>query len=763
MFSRVSIALVASLAWCAPAVAQESEEEVDAAIIVTAERLPGSIETDVPPVATYDENAISSIGASNLTDILAAVSPQTRGGSGRNSGPPAILLNGRRISGFTEIRDLPPEAIRRVEVFPEDVALRYGFPPDQRVMNFILKDDFTARTAEIEWGSPTAGDRDQLELQGSMIALHGKGRTNLSATFNRDTPLLETDRGIVQQGSAFRTLLPRNRQLQLNAVHSRGLSSGGGLTLNLGYDRGAQKALLGVITGTSTPVVRTNDSETLRSGLTLDGMLGRWRWTLNGALTDSRQSSLTDRSATLRDQAVSDSLIGNAVYTLTGSPFRMPAGRATLTTTLGFERRHFTSRSDRALTPSRTVLDRGDGNGRINLDLPIASRREAVLSAIGDLSINANYGYQRLTDFGGLQVWGYGANWSPILGLSLSASFKAEDRAPTPQQLGDARVVTPNVPVFDFARGETVLVNLISGGNRALVADQRRDWQFSLAISPPKLADVSLDISYSRAHSDNPVSQFPSLTALTQTAFPGRIVRDGNGQIISVDQSPVNFVATQTDTLRWGVNFSHGSGPPGGPGGGRPGIGGGPGGPRPGGGGPGGAGPRGGGRGGGMPAMFGGGGKRVFASIYHSVKFRDDVVLAPGLPPIDLLGGGTVAAPGGSPRHSVQLESGYFNKGFGTRISGTWQSPTRVDGSPYLRFSGLFTLSIRAFYSFDQNKPLVTRAPFLKGSRLALRLLNVTNAIQSVRDGTGATPFRFQRGYLDPLGRVFEVSFRKLF
>jgi len=40
---------------------------------------------------------------------------------------------------------------------------------------------------------------------------------------------------------------------------------------------------------------------------------------------------------------------------------------------------------------------------------------------------------------------------------------------------------------------------------------------------------------------------------------------------------------------------------------------------------------------------------------------------------------------------------------------------------------------------------------------------NIFNTRQTVTDGTGGTPLRYQPDYLDPLGRTISVSFRKLF
>ena len=81
-------------------------------IVVTAERIRGSVDTDVPPVEELNEADITALGASSLTDLVAAVAPQANSGRGRGGGMPIILLNGQRVSGFRELRDLPPEAIR---------------------------------------------------------------------------------------------------------------------------------------------------------------------------------------------------------------------------------------------------------------------------------------------------------------------------------------------------------------------------------------------------------------------------------------------------------------------------------------------------------------------------------------------------------------------------------------------------------------------------------------------------------------------------
>ncbi len=785
-YNRTAIAALAAFA--APSFAQDAPPPVDDSktIVVTAERIPGSVKTDVPPTLVLNPADIQGLGASSTADLLGSISAQTKSG-GRSNGPPVVLLNGRRVSNFGELRDIPPEAIQRVEVFPEEVALKLGYSADQRVVNMILKPGFAAKTIDVEQSGPTRGGRAETEVQTALLKVTKTGRFNLSGQYNTASRLTEDKRGIVQPGiidsAPFRTLLPRARVLALNSVYNRAYENGIGYTVNLRYDSSDQQSWLGFATARTAPIARNDKSQTYSAGLTLDGNLDRWNWTLTANLSRANLKTLTDRDSlgAARDLATSNVTTANGVYSITGSPFRVPAGDVTLNVRAGFDRLDFNSRAQSLAGLTSGAVSRGIGSGRINIDVPLTSRREGVADLLGDISLNGNYGYKSLTDFGALYNYGYGVTWSPFKGVTATATYTAEDSAPSPQQLGDPLVITPNVPVFDLVRGETALVSIARGGNRLLTADKRRDVKVGLSWSPPWVENLGFEANYFQIRSTNPISSFPSLGLSAEQAFPGRVVRDANGRLIALDQRAVNFAATRSNSIRWGFNFFKSFGQQGGrmmgmfggaggrPGGGRPPSGGtapsGSGGtpsasPRPSAPGPSG--------GGGMGAMrFGPGGGRGgswYVSAYHSVRLSDTALLARGQQPLDLLRGDSVAGLGGSARHSIDVQGGWFANGLGVRVTGAWQSPTTVrTGANTLNFSGLATFSVRTFINFDQRKSLVKAVPFLKGSRLSIRLINVTDAVQSVRDGNGAVPFRYQPGYVDPEGRTFEISFRKIF
>lgn len=175
----------------------------------------------------------------------------------------------------------------------------------------------------------------------------------------------------------------------------------------------------------------------------------------------------------------------------------------------------------------------------------------------------------------------------------------------------------------------------------------------------------------------------------------------------------------------------------------------------------------GGGFGGGGRGGAGGGGRMQFA-LFHTWHLKETIEIAPGVPVLDLLDGAAIGGSGGQSKHEVEAQAGYTNNGLGFRLSGNWQSPTRVDGAlgtptSTLNFGSLTTLDLRVFANFGQMPELVRDHPFLRGSRLTLSFTNLFDAKRDVRDGTGTVPLSYQPDRLDPLGRRVMIGFRKVF
>ena len=257
-------------------------------------------------------------------------------------------------------------------------------------------------------------------------------------------------------------------------------------------------------------------------------------------------------------------------------------------------------------------------------------------------------------------------------------------------------MVTPNVTLFDFQRGETVLAQVTTGGNPDLLEERQRDFKFGLNWQLPFLENSNFIAEYFRNRSYDTTNGFPLLTPAIEAAFPGRVTRDAAGRLLAIDQRPVTFAEERGERLRYGVNLSGAFGTPDpdaqrGPMAGMRGGGGGGGGPRAGG--PrGGGGPRMGGGGGGRGGPGGGFGPgggdgrgRWNVSIYHTYQIENAIRIADGGPLLDLLDGDAISG-GGVARHSIEMEGGGFYRGFGLRLSGSYTGGSRIDGSPLTAF-----------------------------------------------------------------------------
>ncbi|WP_244970611.1 TonB-dependent receptor [Novosphingobium aerophilum] len=752
-------------------------------IVVVATRIKGQVEAPQPPLVTLNEEDIAAYGAASITDLLAALSPQTGSGRGRGAGRPVVLLNGQRISGFREMRNIPPEAIRRLEILPEEVALRFGYPPDQRVINFILKDKFSARTVETEYGQPDRGGSSTTEVEGSLFRTMGPSRLNLTLSATDTTPLFESERGVQQAAGSLpgsagaRTLIADSRDLTANATWTTGLGEqglAGSLTLNGTFTRNDTTSFFGLNGLTLDPLARRGRTETSEAGITFAKPLGTWQLTATVDASHAAGLTLIDRTNVARQTDSARSLTDSvtSLVTAVGRPLSLPAGDVTATIKGGFAWSGIVSSDTRTLL-AETRLRRGNLSTGVNLGVPLTSRRNAVLPGVGDLTLNLSADLDRLSDFGTLTDWSAGLTWGVTERLGLQASYIVNQAAPGLTDLGAPLVVTPNVAIYDIARQETALVTVTTGGNRQLQRETQRDIKLGLNWQLPGLNGSNLVVEYFRNRSDNVTAGFPVFTPAIEAAFPGRVTRDAGGRLIALNRLPVTLAEQSSSRLRYGLNLSGGIGKPApGAGGGRPGGGMMGGGPPPGGGsgpppGAGSGGPRGGGFGGGPPGRFGNGQGRWNLSLYHTVQFENQVIVGAGGPVLDLLSGDALSG-GGVARHSLEAEGGAFYRGFGLRFTGTWTAPTRVrstglPASSDLRFGALAKFNLRAFVDLGQQKGLVKAAPFLKNARFALMVDNVLDQRQRVTDGTGVVPIGYQPDLIDPVGRFIGVELRKQF
>jgi hypothetical protein len=756
----------------------------------------------------------------------------------------------------------------RVDVLPEEAALKYGYTADQRVLNFITRKTFRAITTEVDIEAATAGGTVTRELEAGLFRIDGDQRTQIKADLTSASAVTEDERDIPPTGTtalftlpglysgrgpggqidpalsvlaggpvtlaglpaiaasrpptlaevaalagqippadegAYRTLTPETRRLTINGVVARSASPGTTATFNAVIGAGSSESLQGrpaySLTlpggGLWTPfagpvdllrreasrgaIRQTSEDWNARLGFGLNSARSGWRLSLTGSLdladvvgrtdggVDTRPAQArlaaadaafnpyspgaADLPAFTSDRTRSQTAGAEVQALAAGSIAELPAGPLFLSARAGASGNWLSSRSVRREVERETDLSRTGISAQASLDTPLLRRDVEGWGRLGDLSLNFNLQGESLSDAGTLATVGGGVNWSPVDRLTLLASFSRDQSPPTLVQLGAPRTVTTGVRVFDYVRNETVEVVQVSGGDPSLRSDQRDATRLGVNWKPFADRELNLSISYTLSRADDPASALPAATAEVQAAFPERFLRDESGQLAVVDVRPVNFLRSDREEIRWGFNWFGGQGPATG----RLG-----------------AGPPPGARGGGRPmAMMGGPGmggppgrNGWQVSLYHTAVLTDRILVRQGGPVFDLLDGSAAGTRGGTPANAIELQAGVFRQGRGARLSTSWKSGTTVRGATPagdLSFSDLATVDIRLFDTFAGNPDLVRRWPVLKGARVTLAVDNLFDAKLKVRDTQGAVPAGYAEDILDPVGRVLEISFRKVF
>jgi iron complex outermembrane receptor protein len=172
-------------------------------VTVTAHKLKpppqyGAVVGDVKPELQLYPADIQSYGVSSVTELLNELAPETRSDRGRGGDSPVILLNGRRISAFNEVQNIPTEAILRVDILPEEVSLKYGYTADQRVVNIVLRRRFRATTGELTGGGATEPGETTGQAEADLLNIRGDNRLNLDLKYQGASDITDADRDIAQ-------------------------------------------------------------------------------------------------------------------------------------------------------------------------------------------------------------------------------------------------------------------------------------------------------------------------------------------------------------------------------------------------------------------------------------------------------------------------------------------------------------------------------------------------------------------------------------
>lgn len=623
--------------------------------------------------------------------------------------------------------------------------------------------------------APTGGEIDPL-----LSALAGFPVTVLALAQGNTTPTMASllpgaNRTNPSEQTLFRTLRGPSRPIDVNLTGNKRLNDWLSLSMNgrLGWTRtenfsglpSARFAIPGTnpfspfggttilaLNDPSRPLINRAESNNQAVSATLNGLKGAWHLALTGKWERRENDYLSQFTGPLGPLATVDPTI---------NPF---AG--TLAQTIPVSQRTSTSRSTNSqilfetngpLFPlwagpllGRATLSAGwldfaaeDTNGpralerhelaaRAGLTLPLTSKQFGFLPALGESQLEFDYGAADLGTFGTLRRRSIGLNWQPAPWLRLVGLDNREERAVAPDLIAAPLVITPNVPYFDPVTGQTVEVTTIYGGTPNLADEDYRNRSVALTVSPLKKYGVQLNAEYVVTDLRNQVGALPLPSTAVVAAFPDRFVRDGSGNLVTVDSRSINFARQRSEALRLGLRFAIPLTQPGvverGPDGSRKRT----------------------------PPL------RLSFSANHNILLSSTAVIRSGLPEVDLLEGGAIGIGGGQQRHLTRGNIALTRGGTGLRIEynrrGASKLATGTLAAPdLLQFDALTTVDLRAFAELNDLFP---SAGLPKRTRLSLVIDNLANQRQRVRNSSGETPQAYQPVRRDPIGRTVMVEMR---
>ena len=753
-------------------------------VVVRGSRLPESVPGDVKPELVVGTFEIRTTGATTLPELLVTLLPQTQSGVRRGDNKPILLVNGRRIADFSEIRAIPVRAIRRVEVYPEDVALRYGFPADQKVVNLILFGKFSITGITGGIGQSADAERETYDVVLDSTKIDTNGRSVYSFDAQKASGVSEEDLGLsLSPGGipSIRSILPETETYRFSGAIGRTvgrLGEQGYATLGVDAQSETSQSILSRAS-TGAQLARDYEATKAKASVTLEGIVKDRRWNTIVSAYSEDEATRTDRADGRARDRTNQQLKGASFDgTLAGPVPGLPAGTGAFNVRTQASTEKLESDYQRGLQAGAEDIDRTKLELSGSFTIPLASRKTAG-NPLGDVSLTLNGALASSSDFGGSGGWGTGLSWSPNTELQITTRYSTSEKLPTLEQLGGPQTNIPSASVYDARTGQSVRLDETRGGNGTLLPEQQRDFILGATFAPLQIEGLNLSLTYARNKTEDYIGSIGVNTRAAETAFSSRYQRTSAGTLIGQDTRALNLGDRETETLSFGLSYSRNFGQapqflrdivakvqkaqeenPDAttlPGGLPPGITPPPGfKPPP----------------GGTPPDFNQlmqaakiPGGRWNIGLNYAYTLDDTLILKNSGVKLDLLEGDALDTEMGH-RHQLTLDGGLNYRGIGGRLAAVWKGESEIAtgyGAERLFVEDQATLDLSLFASTDLMPQLNMAVPFLNGAQVRFEINNLTDSARKVTNSAGLVPTAYQSALLEPEGRSFKLSLKKQF
>ena len=165
-------------------------------IVVTAERRG---EAKVAAESEFSEDEIAAQGADSIEDLLTRLAPFISD----DGEEPVILINGKPAGFDRSVLSYPAEALDRLAVLKPEAAAQYGEPAGKRVVNLVLKKNFSMLNADAGADFATGGGQYGGTLSVRRTAISGDMRWNVQARVGADSAFRKAARNIPPREGIF--------------------------------------------------------------------------------------------------------------------------------------------------------------------------------------------------------------------------------------------------------------------------------------------------------------------------------------------------------------------------------------------------------------------------------------------------------------------------------------------------------------------------------------------------------------------------------
>ncbi len=501
-----------------------------------------------------------------------------------------------------------------------------------------------------------------------------------------------------------------------------------------------------------------NSSESVGAAFRLSGRIGDWRTNFSAGYTRNWGDSLlergidTDRLQELIDAGdpafnpyapLDDRLLLasrnrsrgeniNARVNVSKTIIDLPAGPLTSNYSLDVRRNRSENRRSDNLDGLIEVnkRTRGQTNGQMSFNVPLSRRGKGEIRPLGDLAIDLSVSGQTMSDSGLQKQFGGGVSWSPFSFLELRGALEYVETAPSFDQL-DGPIITTVNRIFDYRQQETAEIVSTIGGNPDLGRGSRQNFSLTAMVRPFGDQTLSLNVGYREQEAKGGVAAFPELTPVIEAAFPERVTRDANGQLVAIDARAINIARETSAELNSSITLR-------------------------------------------LPSPSsakriaklrkpGTDPLRLSMSLNHRWRLKSELLTRIGVPVIDQLGGS------GQSRHFLSLQLTAGKRGAGASLSGNWSSPARVQNGEIIDVARNFRNKPPAIFNasfFVEPAHILSdvgESRWMENVKLSLDVQNLLNGYRRITLGDGSVPAGFSRDEIDPLGRTARLTVRKRF